>query len=129
MADANGREKIIVVGRNLFFLPRIQNAAGPHGFQVVQAGAPERFDEIYENGGAALILVDLEGEASVWQAVARRLAGDESRPRIVAFGHHADEAALADAVSRGCDAALSKAVFSRDIVKVVESRGACAVNA
>ena len=116
-------EKVIVVGQDLFFLPRVQNAAGPHGYEVVQASTSERFHDLYEEGGTALILVDLAGDAPAWRAVVERLSGEAGRPRIVAFGHHADVEGLEEAVALGCDAALSKAQFSRDIVKIVAELG------
>lgn len=113
--------KIILVAQDLFFLPRVYNAAAPLGYEVIQAQTAERFHDVNIQGGAALVLVDLAGDAGEWQAIVERLSGEAGRPRIVAFGNHADEEALKEAVALGCDSAISNAELSRDIVKLIES--------
>ena len=117
----DGGDRVILVAQDLFFLPRVYNAAAPHGYEVMQAQTAERFRDVYGEGGTALVLVDLAGDASEWQAVVERLSGEADRPRIVAFGNHADEEALEEAVVLGCDSAISNAELSRDIVKIIES--------
>jgi DNA-binding NarL/FixJ family response regulator len=117
----HGSDNVILVAQDLFFLPRVYNAAAPHGYEVMQAQTAERFRDVYEDGRTALVLVDLAGDAGEWQAVVERLTGEASRPRIVAFGNHADEQALEEAVALGCDAAMSNAQLSRDMVKIVQS--------
>ena len=117
----NGNGKIILVAQDLFFLPRVYNAAAPQGYEVMQAQTAERFGDVYGEGRTALVLVDLAGEAGEWRAVVERLSGEAGRPRIVAFGNHADEETLEEAVALGCDAAISNAELSRDMVKIVES--------
>ena len=117
----NGSDKIILVAQDLFFLPRVYNAAAPQGYEVMQAQTADRFRDVYGEGRTALVLVDLAGDAGEWQAVVERLSGEADRPRIVAFGNHADEEALEHAVALGCDSAISNAELSRDIVKIIES--------
>ena len=117
----NGSDKIILVAQDLFFLPRVYNAAAPQGYEVMQAQTADRFRALYGEGRTALVLVDLAGDAGEWRAVVDRLSGEAGRPRIVAFGNHADEEALEEAVAVGCDSAISNAELSRDIVKIVES--------
>ncbi len=117
----HGSDKVILVAQDLFFLPRVYNAAAPHGYEVMQAQTAERFEDVYREGRTALVLVDLAGDAGEWQAVVGRLSREAGRPRIVAFGNHADEEALEEAVALGCDSAISNAELSRDIVKIVES--------
>ena len=114
-------DKIILVAQDLFFLPRVYNAAAPQGYEVMQAQTAGRFCDLYGEGRTALVLVDLAGDAAEWQAVVERLSGEAGRPRIVAFGNHADEEALEEAVALGCDSAISNAELSRGIVKIVES--------
>lgn len=113
--------KIILVAQDLFFLPRVYNAAAPLGYEVIQAQTADRFHDVYAETRTALVLVDLAGDAGEWQAVVTRLSGEAGRPRIVAFGNHADEEALQEAVDLGCDSAISNAELSRDIVKLIES--------
>ena len=117
--DGSGR--IILLAQDLFFLPRVYNAAAPQGYEVMQAQTAERFRDLHGEGRTALVLVDLAGDPGEWQAVVGRLSSEAGRPRIVAFGNHADEQALEDAVARGCDSAVSNAELSRDIVKLIES--------
>ncbi len=117
----DGSDNVILVAQDLFFLPRVYNAAAPHGYEVMQAQTAERFRDVYEDGRTALVLVDLAGDAGEWRAVVERLSSEDDRPRIVAFGNHADEEALEEAVALGCDSALSNAELSRDMVKIVES--------
>ena len=117
----NGSDKIILVAQDLFFLPRVYNAAAPQGYEVMQAQTADRFCALYGEGRTALVLVDLAGDAGEWRAVVDRLSGEAGRPRIVAFGNHADEEALEEAVALGCDSAISNAELSRDIVKIIES--------
>ena len=117
----DGGDRVILVAQDLFFLPRVYNAAAPHGYEVMQAQTCERFLDVYREGRPALVLVDLAGDASEWQAVVERLSGEADRPRIVAFGNHADEDALEEAVALGCDAAISNAELSRDIAKIIGS--------
>lgn len=116
-------EKIIVIGQDLFFLPRIQNAADPHGYEVIRATDTETFYETYRDQQTALILVDLEGNDAVWKSIVPDVATQVDKPRIVAFGHHTDVTALSQAKDLGCNVALTKGQFSRDLVKIVESRG------
>ena len=113
--------KIILVAQDLFLLPRVYNAAAPQGYEVAQAQTADRFHELYGEGRTALVLVDLSGDTGEWHTVVGRLPREAGRPRIIAFGNHADEDALNDAVARGCDSALSNAELSRDIVKIIES--------
>ena len=117
----NGSGKIILVAQDLFFLPRVYNAAAPQGYEVVQAQTAGRFDDLHGEGRTALVLVDLSGDTGEWHSVVGRLSRDAGRPRIVAFGNHADEEALEEAVALGCDSAVSNAELSRDIAKIVES--------
>ena len=115
--------RIILVAQDLFFLPRVYNAAAPQGYDVMQAQTAERFHDLYGEGRTDLVLIDLAGDSAEWQAVVEHLPREAGRPRIIAFGNHADEVALAEAVALGCDSAVSNAELSRDIAKIVELLG------
>lgn len=117
----NGNGRIILVAQDLFFLPRVYNAAAPQGYDVMQAQTADRFRDLHSEGRTALVLIDLAGVSAEWQAVVQHLPREAGRPRIIAFGNHADEDALNDAVARGCDSAVSNAELSRDIAKLIES--------
>ena len=116
---------ILVVGRNLFFLPRIQNVATPSGYDVKLTSTSPEFWEAYDVGGVALVLVDLEGDKDTWTAVVRGLRErDPPTSRVVAFGPHADVETLDLARELGCDAVLTKGEFSGGLRKIVETEGA-----
>ena len=116
---------ILVVGRNLFFLPRIQNVATPSGYDVKLTSTTPEFWEAYDVGDTALVLVDLEGDKDTWTAIVRRLRErDPPTSRVVAFGPHADIETLDLARELGCDAVLTKGEFSGALRKIVETEGA-----
>ena len=119
------RKAILVVGRNLFFLPRIQNVASPSGYDVKLISTASEFWEAYGESEIALVLVDLEGDRDTWTAVVRGLR-DRVPPnsRIVAFGPHADIESLDLARELGCDAVLAKGEFTSALRKIVETEGA-----
>ena len=113
---------VLVVGQNLFFLPRIQNAATPNGYKVLQTRTEAEFRESFEEGTTALVLVDLEGDAQEWPKVVQGLRGEKrASVKVVAFGPHSDEAGMARARDLGCDLVLSKGEFSRDLIKLLAS--------
>lgn len=117
MAD---QKTVLVVGQNLFFLPRIQNAATPHGYKVVQTRTEADFQDAFQEDTIALVLVDLEGNADEWPKVVEGLKGEKAASvKVVAFGPHSDEAGMTRARELGCDLVLSKGEFSRDIVKIL----------
>lgn len=111
---------VLVVGQNLFFIPRIQNAATPHGYKVVQTRTEADFQDSFREDETALVLVDLEGSVDEWPKVVTGLRGEyRSAVRVVAFGPHSDEAGMAKARELGCDQVISKGEFSRDLVKLL----------
>ena len=113
--------RIILVAQDLFFLPRVYNAAAPQGYDVMQAQTADRFHDLYGEGRTDLVLIDLAGDSTEWQAIVEHLSREAGRPRVIAFGNHADEESLEQAVSLGCDSAVSNAQLSRDIAKLIES--------
>ena len=116
---------ILVVGRNLFFLPRILNVASPSGYNVKLTSTDAEFLEAYEKGDTPLVLVDLEGDKDTWTAVVRGLR--ERVPptaRVVAFGPHSDVETLDLARELGCDAVPTKGEFSDALRTIVETEGA-----
>ena len=68
MSDLS-KEIILLVGQNLFFLGRVENLAEPLGYEVQRATTESAFWDAYGSGQVALILVDLEGDESIWSKV------------------------------------------------------------
>lgn len=121
------RKTILVVGRNLFFLPRIQNVASPSGYDVKLTFTAPEFWEAHDHdeGDIRLVLVDLEGDKDTWTGVVRGLRERASpTAKVVAFGPHSEVATLDLARELGCDAVLTKGEFSGALRKIVETEGA-----
>ena len=82
---------ILILGRNLFFLPRIQIVSKPLGIDVRRVVDEKSFWTIHEDGSVMLLFVDLEADESIWTSVLRRLVENaQNRTYIVAFGPHTD---------------------------------------
>ncbi len=119
-----GRETVLLVGQNLFFLGRIETLAEPLGYEVLRATTESAFWDSYGSQQLALILVDLEGNESVWSKVLEGLGQQETgEAKVVAFGPHENVALLERAKALGCDLALSRAEFNRDLLKILLGLG------
>ena len=76
MESSNGT--VLLVGQNLFFLGKIEAVAEPLGFTVQRATTEPMFMDQYAKNSPALILVDLEGDESVWSQVLGDLAQSQT---------------------------------------------------
>ena len=123
MRAAAAEGGIILLGQNLLFAARVETAADPWGRPVRQARTLAEFREVYAAGDISLLLVDLEGDAAVWQAVLAELQdGAEAGPsglHIVAFGPHEDTATMERARELGCAAVLNKGRFAATLGQLV----------
>ena len=118
---------IVVIAQDLFFLPRIQNIAKPYGYNVVRTADLESFKKTYLEENFCLILIDLEGSPEVWKKILAFLSNQINELNIIGYGHHSDKNMLAKAEKLGCDIALTKAQFSRDLIEIVRSQGQSAI--
>ncbi len=124
------RETALIVTKNLFFVPRVENAASACGLEVAQVASEAAFHREMghremDAGRVPLVLVDLEIERDTWTAIVQGLVQDgNKRPRVVAYGPHSEVALLAEARSAGCDAVLIKGEFDRRLNELMETRGA-----
>ena len=121
MPESN-RETVLLVGQNLFFVGRVEAQAKPLGYEVQQATTQSAFWECYASRRPALILVDLEGDESVWSNVLEDIEHQVAGAvKVVAFGPHENVAMLERARNLGCDLVLTKGEFNRDLPKIIES--------
>ena len=119
------RETVLIVTRNLFFVPRVESAAAASGLEVVQVANEAAFRREMDAQRVPLVLVDLEVERETWTGIVRGLAEDGSQgPRVVAYGPHSEVALLAEAREAGCHAVLVKGEFDRRMGELMETRGA-----
>ena len=125
---ADARNRIILLGQNLFFQARVETVAEPRGYSVRQAHTEADFWASYVDGETELVLVDLEGDADTWSgvlaALSERVAGSAgSGPRIVAFGPHEDTASMERAAALGAHQTLNKGRFSATLGEIVGGGG------
>ena len=117
-------ETALMVTQNLFFVPRVENAAAEFGLEVEQVASEAAFREEYCARRVTLVLVDLEVEREMWAAVVRGLVEEgDAGPRIVAYGPHSEVALLAEAREAGCHAVLIKGEFDRRLKELLRTRG------
>ncbi len=116
-------QTIVLVGQNLFFLGHLEALAEPLGHETLRATSEAAFWRHFNRQRPALVLVDLEGDESVWTAVVAGVRSQTDGVRMIAFGPHEDTAALEQARTLGCDAALSKGEFNRDLPKIIGELG------
>jgi len=120
LPDSN-RETVLLVGQNMFFVGRIEAQAEPLGYEVQWATTQSAFWEYYARRRPALILVDLEGDESIWSNVLEEIDRQETEGvKVVAFGPHENVAMLERARDLGCDLVLNKGEFNRDLPKIIE---------
>ena len=126
MLDSD-RETVLLIGQNLFFLGRVEAVAEPLGYEVKRATTESIFWEHYASRRPALILVDLEGDESIWSKVLENIdhpdkggTNKEAGAKVVAFGPHENVAMLERARNLGCDLVLNKGEFNRDLPKIIE---------
>ena len=121
MPDSNN-ETVLLVGQNLFFLGRVEVQAEPLGYEVQWVKTQSAFSEFYGSRRPALVLVDLEGDETIWTNVLQEMDHqDVEKVKVVAFGPHEDVAMLERARNLGCDIVLNKGEFNRDLPKIIES--------
>ena len=120
MLDSD-RETVLLIGQNLFFLGRVEAVAEPLGYEVQRATTESVFWEFYASRRPALVLLDLEGDESIWSKVLENIDHQEAGGvKLVAFGPHENVAMLERARNLGCDLVLNKGEFNRDLPKIIE---------
>ena len=128
MSDSS-KEIILLVGQNLFFLGRVENLAEPLGYEVQYTTTESAFWDAYGSGQIALILVDLEGDESIWRKVLEGIRQQGAGAvKVVGFGPHENATMLERARNLGCDLVLNKGEFNRDLPKIIERRGEKPIN-
>jgi CheY-like chemotaxis protein len=111
---------ILLVSSDLIFTSRISGAARELGLSLSLASDPASVaGKITTDCRLALIDLSLEG-LNLPSAVQAIKAGVPSA-RIIAYGAHVDEAALADAAEAGCDVVLTRGQFHKQYADLLRS--------
>lgn len=117
MADS---KTIVLVGQNLFFLGRVESLAQSQGYETLRATTEPAFWTHFNAKKPALVLVDLEGDGDTWSKVLEGMHSKKTGIKVIAFGPHENTEALDQARQLGCDLALSKGEFNRDLPRIIE---------
>ncbi len=113
---------VILISKNLVFLPRIEAAAGST-MRVRRLTEPGRVEEVIGQSKVTTVLVDLEEDTGLWKPILKELntyfvASGSSVP-LVAYGPHEDENSMAEARSMGCDPVLPKGAFVNQLRRLL----------
>lgn len=118
MADSKA---IVLVGQNLFFLGRVGSLAESQGYETLRATTEPAFWKHFNAQKPTLVLVDLEGNEETWSKVLKGVQSQKAGIKVIAFGPHENTEALEQAREMGCDLALSKGEFNRDLPQIIAS--------
>ena len=113
-------KSILLVGQNLFFLGKVDALAEPLGHEVQRAATEPVFKEKAQDHRLALVLIDLEGDESIWVTALEDIKNNRPGVKSVAFGPHGNGAALQQARDLGCSLVLTKGEFNRDLPRIIQ---------
>ena len=98
---------VILISKNLVFLPRIEAAAGC-SLRVRRLTNPGRVDEVI-------------GQSEVTTELKAHLVESRSSVSLVAYGPHEDENSMAEARAMGCEPVLAKGAFINQLKRLLHS--------
>ena len=102
------------------FSSRIVSAAQAQGVPITlvadQAALPEKIA-----ADCRLALVDLSLDLLNLPAAVKAVRAGAPAARVIAYGPHVDEAALADAKEAGCDEVLTRGQFNKQYAELLAS--------
>ena len=123
----SGKETVLVLTSNLFFMPRIEAAAEAGGLETVSASTAAGLMEAVASLNVPLVLVDLEMDEPVWtEALESLRSAGTPGTRVVAYGPHGEPGTLRKARELGSDAVIIKRDFSLGLQELLATRGASA---
>ena len=110
---------VILISKNLMFLPRIEAAAGSK-MKVRRLTSASQIEKTIQSFKISNILVDLEEDSDFWKPLLSEVKrrADE-KVAIAAYGPHEDEASMSEARALGCDPVLAKGAFIRQLKSVL----------
>ena len=121
----NENQTVVLVSKNLMFLPRIEAAAGST-MKVRRLTDVEQPESLVQNSEVKAILVDLEEDPEIWIPVLKelkaRLKSRLNKVTMVAYGPHEDEHSMDKARSLGCDPVLPKGAFINQLRNILHPK-------
>jgi DNA-binding NarL/FixJ family response regulator len=111
---------VLFLSSDLMFSSRVVGAAKAVGVSVSLVVSPAAVaDKVTADCRLAVVDLTLDG-LNLPAAVAAVRAGSPAA-RIIAYGPHVDEAALADAADAGCDRVLTRGQFNKEYAALLQS--------
>jgi DNA-binding NarL/FixJ family response regulator len=111
---------VLFVSSDLVFASRVNAAAASLGVSVLQVADPAALPaKITAN--CRLALIDLTLEKMNLPAAVKAIRAGAPAARVVAYGPHVDEAALADADEAGCDQVLTRGQFNKQYAELLQA--------
>jgi DNA-binding NarL/FixJ family response regulator len=110
----------VFLSSDLMFASRLLGAAQTLGVPLQVAARPAALAELLA-ADCRLVLVDLSLDALDLPAAVAQIRETAPRARVVAFGAHVNEAALAAAEAAGCDLVLPRGQFHKQYVELLRS--------
>jgi DNA-binding NarL/FixJ family response regulator len=111
---------VIFLSSDLMFSSRVVSAAKAQGVSVsLVADQAALSDNIAAD--CRLALVDLSLDHLNLPAAVKAIRSGAPAARVLAYGPHVDEAALADAKEAGCDEVLTRGQFNKQYAELLAS--------
>jgi len=110
----------IFLSSDLMFSSRLLGAAQVLGAQLQVAAQPAALADTL-TADCRLVLIDLSLDGLDLQAAIGAVRAAAPQARVVAFGAHVNEAALAAAEAAGCDQVLSRGQFHKQYADLLRS--------
>jgi CheY-like chemotaxis protein len=118
--------RVVALVDDLIFASRIRVEAENAGATLERVGSTSRLVEAVTRERPSLVIVDLDGMGfdGVTSVGALRADAVGDGVRIIAFGSHVDVERLEAARAAGCDAAMARSQFVRDLAGIIREAGA-----
>jgi DNA-binding NarL/FixJ family response regulator len=111
---------VLFLSSDLMFASRVGSAARALGISLVQVPDPAALPAKI-TADCGLALVDLTLEKLNLPAAVKAIRAGAPTARVVAYGPHVDEAALADARDAGCDEVVTRGQFNKQYAELLQA--------
>ena len=110
---------VLYLTGDLLFSSRVSGAATNLGVPLLICGSVDKLQELASNNAANLVLIDLTLAGVDLQEAVPAIRAKAPQAKVVAYGPHVHEAALAAATAVGCDEVLSRGQFDREFGRLL----------
>lgn len=111
---------VLFLSSDLMFSSRVVGAAQALGVQVQLVAAPSLLAD-KTTADCRIAFVDLALDGLNLPAAVQAIRSGAPQARIIAYGAHVDEAALAAASDAGCDTVLTRGQFHKQYVDLLRT--------